>query len=142
MDMINYTVLEMLRELLLVTDPLHHHLTKESRIRWLEIAEATSQIKDETLDETSKEYFESFPNNNPVSAFSHFEIQSVRDYEHLVNGHSGQFAETFQDGDDEENAVGDVYYSVYGRFKTGGVTCLHDCESVEDAKTWLFNLNG
>ena len=83
-------------------------------------------------------YFESFPNNNSVSAFSHFEIQSVRDFEDV----HGRFTETFHDGDDDENTVGDVYYSVYGRFKTGGATCLHDCKSIEDAKAWLLTLNG
>lgn len=83
-------------------------------------------------------YFESRPNNNPVSAFSHFEIQSVRDYEDV----HGRITETFHDGDDDENAAGDVYYSVYGRLITGGATCLTDCKSIEDAKTWLLDLNG
>lgn len=53
MDVIDFTVLEMLKELLLITEPIKDQLSETDRQRWIDIFEATSHIREPDEDETS-----------------------------------------------------------------------------------------
>jgi hypothetical protein len=97
---------------------------------------------------TVQPYFSSTPNANPASAFSHFEVQACREYS-ILGDPTGvnEFVTVIHspvpaDPAEDEGAVGPVFYTVYGRLKTGGVEAIADRVSAEAAEGLIARLNG
>lgn len=92
----------------------------------------------------------SVPNSNPNSAFSHFEILSVR--EEQQPGDDESHVEVLATDDQvafDEYAVGPIFYTVYGRYdaekhpeRFGGVIAFSDFSTLQAAKDFLVDLNG
>lgn len=108
--------------------------------------------EDEVVDEDDDEvelvqpHFESIKNNNPQSVFSHFEIQTAREY---YGTGDGPYTEVVNEPVDENDGEGGpVMYSVYGRYDPekkegfGGVQCIGDFGSLEKAREFVVELNG
>lgn len=65
-------------------------------------------------------------------SFTNYEIDSVRDYE-APDG--TRFTEPCEPDDDDSGgqACSDVYWTIYGHMKVGGVEALIDCRTEEEA---------
>lgn len=89
-------------------------------------------------------YFRSVENPNATpEGFTHYEIQSVRDYS-MPDG--SRFTEpTYEPEDntpDAPNTTSPVYFGVYGRHAVGGVEHLFDRATAEEALDTLGKMIG
>jgi len=93
----------------------------------------------------------SVPNSNPNSAFSHFELRSVRKF--LIPGTDVTeiaVVLTEDEATDEQLAVGPIFYTIYGRFNPDkrddgcarAAQAIADFNFLEGAKQFLVDLNG
>lgn len=95
-------------------------------------------------------FFLSCPSANPHSLFAHYEICSCReemqpgdDETHIV------VIQTLDDMENDEMAVGDVFYTLYGRFDSakhpdgfGGVEAIADRQDLQSVLDLLIAING
>lgn len=88
-------------------------------------------------------YFHSIENPCREADFSHFEIQTVREYQ---KPGSEPFFEVVMDQEhcepDCPEAIGPVLYGVYGRFKWGGAKSITDYTRHEYAAELLREITG
>lgn len=95
-------------------------------------------------------FFLSVPNSNPNSAFSHFELLSVREIQQPGFDDTEIEALQTQDAVDfDDYAVGPIFYTVYGRYDPekhpeafGGVIGFANFSTLDAAKKFLVELNG
>ena len=86
-----------------------------------------------------KPYFASVPNPFPApERFTHFEIQTVRDF---TDPHGEPYTQPVHDiedcTDDTPEATGEVYFGVYGRLREGHVEHLFDRRTLAEALATL-----
>ena len=95
-------------------------------------------------------FFLSVPNSNPISAFSHFELASVREIQQPgFDDTEIEALHTQEDVDFDDYAVGPIFYTVYGRYDPekhpenfGGVIGFANFSTLQAAKNFLAELNG
>lgn len=78
--------------------------------------------------------------DNPVDAgYSHYEIQTVREYgyDDEESTYFDVVTELDECGDDVHNAIGPVLYGIYGRFGDGGAEHISDRLTLDDALDFL-----
>ncbi len=88
-----------------------------------------------------KPHFSTYLNPVKDAPFSHYEIQTTREWQ-SPDGES-RFAEVVTDLKDcaeSPLAIGPVVFSIYGRLKTGTVEFLCDRRSLQDAIDTLKNM--
>ncbi len=88
-----------------------------------------------------KPYFSTHANPIKNAPFSHFEIQTTREWK-SPDGESRFFEVVTDQKDCDESplACGPVVFSIYGRLKTGTVEHLCDRKSLADALETLTNM--
>jgi hypothetical protein len=87
--------------------------------------------------------FETYINPIAGAAFSHYEIQTVREF---TDAHGETYFETVHDvdlcADDAENASGPVLFGIYGRHRDGGAEHLTDRADLAGARETLAKMIG
>jgi hypothetical protein len=88
---------------------------------------------------TIEPYFESIPNPIQDAPFSHYEVQTVREYQDDQAGES--FVEPIFEPQPEyvENASG-PFFGIYGRFRKGGAEHIADRNTLEEAHDLLRSM--
>jgi hypothetical protein len=81
-----------------------------------------------------KPYFRTFENPLQGQAFTHYELQTVRDWQAPDGCRFTEPASESEDmAEDAPTATSPVYFAVFGRLEVGGVEHLFDRPTLADA---------